>query len=161
MIKKILIFLFAAVSVSFLVYLALPAPSFPEPPSGFLQSGQPADVETPLRRGYYTDMTRQEIISHYQKQFGWGYRLNYPPEEGQTIIRDQTKSSFLEEIVHPFRESIFINGYEPKENENALEVDGRRWKEKVIVKYVPSSHFVRILMGTLSLGLVYLLFREI
>lgn len=126
-----------------LFYLFLPTPGFPEPPSGFKQSFEPADVETPLRRGYYTDMTRAEVMDYYQSQF-WGYRLNYPPEEAQTIIRDQTKATFLQEIVHPFRESVFINGFEPSEPQYQLLIDGKVWRQKIIVRYVPSSLWARL-----------------
>jgi hypothetical protein len=130
----------------FIFYLFLPTPDFPEPPSGFKQSFEPADVETPLRRGYYTDITREEVMDYYQSQF-WGYRLNYPPEEAQTIIRDQTKSTFLEEIVHPFRESLFINGFEPSEPQYKAVIEGREWRQKIIIRYVPSSLWARLVVA--------------
>lgn len=157
--RRILSILYLVFSIVFLGYLTMPNPDFPYPPSEFVQSKEPADSETPLRRGYYTNLSRKEVISHYQNQFGWGYRLNYPPEEAKTIIRDQTKSTFLEEIVHPFRESLFVNGYEPKENENAIGAAGEVWKQKIIVKYVPSNNFVRIAIGGLSLGLIWLIYQ--
>ena len=96
--------LFAVFGVTLLVYLSFPNLNFPAPLPGAYQSGEPADVETPFRRGYYTDMTRAEVMSWYEKQFKWGIVLNYPPENAQTVIRDQTKSTFLQEIVHPMRE---------------------------------------------------------
>src|SRR3989344_444777 len=111
MISKLFNFLFLIFSVLFLIYLSLPEPGFPVGLWDFNQSEQPADRETTLRRGYYTSITREQLMSHYSKEFNWGIRLNYPPEEAQTLIRDQTKSSFLEEIVHPMRESFFISGY--------------------------------------------------
>lgn len=144
-------------SLLFFIYLILPPPNFPDPLPDALQSKEPADLETPLRRGYFTNATREEVMEHYIVQFR-GYRLNYPPEESGTIIRDQTHSTFLEEIVHPFRESIYISGYEPKDTNKGLNVEGSSWRQKVIVKYVPSSLIIRIIVGLLiiiSLPLVY------
>jgi len=159
--KIFLKILFAVFSLLFIFYLLLPAPSFPEPPPDALQSNEPADLEDPLRRGYFTDLSRQEVLEHYQKEFGlFSYRLNYPPEEAQTRIRDQTRSTFLEEIVHPFRESLFINGFEPKEAKDVIVIDGKTWRQKVIVKYVPSKTLIRVAAGAMTLVLAYILFRE-
>ena len=132
-------------SFLFAVYIILPSPNFPDPLPGVLNSTEPADLETPLRRGYFTNATRDEVMEHYLTQFR-GYRLNYPPEESGTIIRDQTHSTFLEEIVHPLRESIFISGYEPTDTGKILTVGGLPWRQKVIVKYVPSSLTIRFIV---------------
>jgi hypothetical protein len=112
--------LYAPLSLLFLVYLLLTNPDFPSPPSASIQSNEPSDTHIPLRRAYFTNFTRGEVISSYRNQFTESQflgiplptlRLNYPPEEAQTIIRDQTRSTFLEELVHPMRESVFINGF--------------------------------------------------
>jgi len=161
--------LFVVFSLVFIFYLALPAPSFPEPPSDALQSGEPADLEDPLRRGYFTDLSRQEVLEHYQKEFSGSplgslslptYRLNYPPEEAQTRIRDQTRSTFLEEIVHPFRESLFVNGFEPKLDKDVILIEDKIWRQKIIIKYVQSRTFIRVAAGIATLTLAYILFRE-
>ena len=57
---------------------------------------------------------------------------------------DQTRSTFLEQITHPFRESLYVNGYEPKSEENYAVIDGRKFRQKIIIKYVPSVVPVRI-----------------
>ena len=158
---KLFWILFTVFGVLLLGYLAQPSPGFPAQLPGSYQSGEPADVETTLRRGYYTDMTRSEVLDWYKQQFKWGEELNYPPEEAQTIIRDQTKSTFLEEIVHPFRESIYVNGFEPTDPQYALIVNGRQYRQKVIVRYVPSSFPARIILGFATLGLIYILYRRI
>lgn len=149
-------------------YSLLPSPAFPEPMAGFYQSGEPADVETPLRRGYYTNASRQEVMDHYMNQFQkptflgiplFSYRLNYPPEEAQTIIRDQTKSTFLEEIVHPFRESVYINGFEPTTPEYAIVIKGTPWRQKIIVRYVPTSPVIRVGAVILSAVMTLLIIK--
>lgn len=135
-----------------LIYVLIPNPDFPMPPNDSIQSNEPADSETPLRRAYFTNFTREEVMKHYKDQFSkpmlFGislptYSFNYPPEESQTIIRDQTRSTFLEEIVHPFRESIYINGFEPKAQKDAIFIEGRSWRQKLIIKYAGSLVLVR------------------
>lgn len=147
-------------TILLLVYVYPVSPEFPKPPNDFVQSFEPADVETPLRRGYYTNMTRQEVIAHYETEFNLGFiyspRLNYPPEEAQTIIRDQTKSTFLEEIAHPMRESLYINGFEPKEEQYAQFYEGTRYNQKIIVRYVPSQLIHRVLVVFLISLCLYL-----
>lgn len=143
---------FLVLVLIFSIYL-FGAPSlFPTAPVGALQSDEPADIEDPHRRAYFTDLTREEVLMHYQTQsqfyfFGIPfkpYRLNYPPEEAATIIRDQTRSTFLEELVTPFRESLFINGFEPKEKKDAVIINGIHYRQKIIVKKVESPQFMRI-----------------
>lgn len=152
-----------------LFYVLLPNPGFPEPPANSLQSNEPADVETSLRRGYYTNLSREEVLKYYQGQLKKSaflnislptYRLNYPPEEAQVIIRDQTKSTFLEEIVHPLRESFYINGYEPKEPQNIIEVDGKIWRQKIIVRYIPSNTLARLSVILISMVLTWIVTKQ-
>jgi hypothetical protein len=109
------------------------------------------------------------VLEYYTKVFswsGWGmplptYRLNYPPEEAQTIIREQTRSSYLEEIVHPLRESFYVNGYEPKESEDKISVDGQPYTSKVTVRYVRSNVAVRAGVFGVALVAGWWLGREI
>jgi hypothetical protein len=164
--KYLVKIVFFLVCLLLLFYLALPNPEFPAPPPDSLQSKEPADTETPLRRAYFTNFTREEVLNHYKNQLTRStflnitlptYRLNYPPEEAQTIIRDQTRSTFLEEIVHPFRESIYVNGFKPKEEKDAILIAGRNWRQKIIVRYVPSNSFFRLFVALLSLSLIWIL----
>jgi hypothetical protein len=160
--KRFLQVLFILFFLALIIYVIPSSPDFPSGLPNSYQSGEPADVETPLRRGYYTNMSRAEVIAYYQSVFG-GYTLNYPPEEAQTIIRDQTKSTFLEEMVHPLRESIYINGFEPigqQYAQYAIVIKGIPWRQKVIVRYVPSSIFVRIGVILLSALASFLLIKQ-
>ena len=165
MFKKLLIVLLFSFSVLLFIYVSFPSPEFPSQLPNSTQSSEPADVETPFRRGYYTNLTREEIIAHYKKEFNksrnlYTLRLNYPPEEAQTIIRDQTKSTFLEELVHPLRESLYINGFESEGTIYEFKIDEVIWQQKVIIKYVPSSVFTRIFVSMLTLVSIYILVRE-
>jgi hypothetical protein len=163
--NKLLISLWVGVTLIFVSYSLIPNPEFPDMPRDSVQSKEPADTETQLRRAYFTNLTREEIIAHYQKEFNRGtklptLRLNYPPEEAQVIIRDQTRSTFLEELVHLFRESLFINGFEPLTEKDTIIIDGVNWRQKVIVKYVPSSIMLRTIAVLLSSLSVFMLIKE-
>ena len=57
----------------------------------------------------------------------------------------------MEELVHPFRESLFVNGFEPKVAKDAIFIEGKPWRQKIIVRYVPSERKVRVLVGALTL----------
>jgi hypothetical protein len=162
---KIIFLVFCAVS---LFYLLLPNFDFPEPPPDSLQSQEPADTETPLRRAYFTNYTREEVMNWYKKELSYSnfleislptYRLNYPPEDSQTIIRDQTRTTFLEEVVHPFRESVFINGFEPKDPKDTILIGGRNWRQKIIIRFVPSSFVVRIVTFAVTACFIIILFK--
>ena len=168
--KIILRATFLLFSLFLFFYLILPSPGFPEPLQGSAISKEPGDTETPLRRAYFTDLSREEVLAHYQSQFARSgflglplptYRLNYPPEEAQILVRDQTRSTFLEEVVHPLRESIYVNGFEPKTDNEAIRVEGRRWRQKVTLKYIPSSSIVRLTFGLAALALIYILGKEL
>lgn len=162
---------FKLVSISllipFFVYLSIPLNSFPKPPSDAVQSMEDADIETPFRRAYFTDFTREELIKHYKEQLGFPIslplplRLNYPPEDAQTLIRDQTRSTFLEELVFPFRESLFINGFEPKEAKDDIWYKGQHFRQKIIIRHIPSSVYWRIIIGVLVAISAFILIQSL
>ena len=160
--KKVLLVIYILFSVALLFYVALPNFDFPEAIPGATQSKEPADTENPLRRAYFTDASREEVLSWYVDQFDRSkfmnialptYLMNYPPEESGSIIRDQTRSTFLQEVVHPFRETFFINGYEPPETmpENRIVINGVHYRQKIIVKYVPTNLYLRFVISLLTL----------
>jgi len=161
-VKKAPLVLAAAFFVSGAAYVSLPLGGFPKPLPEAVRSTEPADVETPLRRGYFTDATREQVIAHYKSQFGSlpTFRLNYPPEEAQALIRDQTRSTYLEELVQPGRESVFINGFEPHRDNEAIVVDGKRYEQKIIVRYAPSGLHIRLMVVALSTLLIYALLYQ-
>jgi hypothetical protein len=168
MLKKILIFVFAIFCAVILAYLSLPNFSFPKPPPDSLQSQEPADTETPLRRAYFTNYTRAQVLDWYETEFDKSsflgiklptYLLNYPPEDSQTIIRDQTMTSYLEEIVHPFRESFYVNGFEPSQGKDSIFIAGRSWREKIIIRFVPSSVWIRIAVFAGTAAMIVILYE--
>ena len=107
---------------------------------------------------------------HYLKQFETSaflgiplptYRLNYPPEEARNIIRDQTRATFLEEIVHPFRESVYVNGFEPKDPKDSIFIQGRDWRQKITIRFIPSTIYIRLLLGGLTFIFIPILYKGV
>lgn len=141
-------------------YLAIPSPQFPPPPPNSLQSDEPADTESIYRRAYYTNFSRSQVMDYYQRQFNSALlqiRLNYPPEEATTFIRDQTRSSWLEELVHPGRESIFINGFYPTKPTEQININGVHYLNKITVHLFPSRAVSRLtVLGMTIIGFIWL-----
>ncbi|MGA2910797.1 MAG: hypothetical protein ABSE04_03320 [Candidatus Microgenomates bacterium] len=171
MVNRILKVIFVFFCIVFLVYLSLPNFTFPTPPPGSLKSQEPADLETPLRQGYFTNYTRAQVISWYENQFNHSsflglklstFLLNYPPEDAQTLIRDQTSSTFLQQLVHPFRESMYINGFEPPSynNEPIFFVGGKHWTQKIIIRFVPTPIWTRLAVFAGTATFIVILYIE-
>lgn len=172
MLKKFLTVIFALFSIAGILYLAIPNYDFPEPPPDVIVSKEPADLETPLRRGCFTDYSREEVLAWYGKQFDhthiFGITLklptllfNYPPENAATLIRDQTGSTFLQEYVHPFRESIYINGDKPViyGDEPAFIVNGEARQLKIIIRSVRSCVWVREAFFAATMIMIAVVYR--
>jgi len=157
--------LFILFSLIFLTYLSLPNLSFPDPPPGAVQSFEPADSETPDRRGYLTDLSRDEVLDHYSDGYKLSmmgieipsYQLIYPPEDAFSLVRDQTRSTHLREIVYPFRESLFVNEFVAKLDKDAISYKGIHYGAKITVSIKRSSLVSRIGVGVLILSAIYIL----
>jgi hypothetical protein len=145
-----------------LKYLLPSSPPFPTPPPDAVQSQEPADSETPLRRAYFTNYTREQVVEHYKTHFARRlmFRLNYPPEDAQTLIRDQTRSYYLEELVHPLRESLFINGFIPQQAKDDIWYKGEHFQQKITIRYVPSVTWSRLLVEILVFILIGVMINE-
>ncbi len=142
-------------------YLLFPARGFPPPPPNSIQSLEPADTESINRRAYYTNLTRAEILAFYKQNFNArALRLNHPPEEAQTLIRDQTRSSWLEELYLPFRDSYLINGFYPTLPTEQINIDNVHYENKITVRYIPSHPISRLTVLLLASICFYLLYRE-
>lgn len=167
--KQILRISYLSVSVLFIWYLALPSLQFPEPPQDAVRSLEPADSETDERRAYFTNYTREEINEHYQQQYKLrimghelsSYVLIYPPEDAYEIIRDQTRSTHLREIVYPFRESLYINEFVAKDAKDDIWYKGVHYDQKITVKIKQSSPNLRVTLGLGILIGVWLVVSEI
>lgn len=143
---------FSLILLLALIYFAFPSPPFPKPPVDSVQSLEEADVEDAWeRRAYFTNFSREEVLTHYKKELQKNspikvpsYRVIYPPEDAQTLIRDQTRSVHLPEIIHPGRESLFVNFFEPKSPKDEIWYKGVHYERKITVRYIPTPTLARI-----------------
>lgn len=157
--RKLILVLLSFLTVALAIYLVLPSPAFPKTPPNTLQSTEPGDMESTYRRAYYTNYSRTEIMNFYRQQFTFPLqiRLNYPPEDAYTFIRDQTKSSWLEELVHPGRESLYVNGFYPTKPTEQINIDGVHYLNKITIHYYPSQPVSRLIVLALTvLGFIWL-----
>lgn len=119
--KILLIVLF----IAGLIYLILPGPTMisdiPALPNS-LKSTEPGDTyQNPNNSAYFSNYFRKFVTGYYFNAFkslSFGgllppIKLNHPPEEAFSYIRDQQTSTYLEEYLYPLRDSLFVNGYEP------------------------------------------------
>ncbi|RJR24534.1 hypothetical protein C4578_02845 [Candidatus Microgenomates bacterium] len=158
-------------------YLLLPAPKdFPALPNS-VKSTEPGDtVQITNVSAYYTDMPREEVVKFYYEYFSKSpflniplptYKLNHPPERIREVLRETQQSTFVEEIVHPLRESVFVNGFEwdndpftPPERraKNILVVNGKTYQFKITLFYQESLPWQRLFVFYSILVLSYLVF---
>ncbi len=100
-------FVLLVIYVAGVIYLVQPIPTLPTLDSATLSNEEGDTWQNPDQRGYYTNLTRSQVLNQIQtkseiKIFGWtvpNYRLNYRPEEAHELIRDQLKSNYMEEII--------------------------------------------------------------
>ena len=160
-------------------YLVIPAPStFPDLPNSY-KSIEPGDTTQMTNvSAYYTDEPREFATNFYRYYFSFSpllniplptLRLNHPPERIREVLRDTQQSTFVEEFVHPLRESVFINGFEwnndpftpPAQRiQNAPFVNNRSYAFKITVYYQPTPVWQRLIVFYLTLGLVYVLIMQ-
>lgn len=177
--KKIILLVIFAIG---LAYILAPSPeSINEIPSipNSLKSSEPGDTHQNTNiAAYFSDYWRNELMFFYTEEFKklnfFGFyippiRLNHPPEEAFGYIRDQQKSTFLEQLTYPMRGSLFINGYEPVSKQGKkfdgmsapIEVENRVFISKTTLRYYPAPIYFRItgyvLMWAAAFALVYLI----
>lgn len=166
MIKKIL---FVIVNFVFILYLISPIPTLKDLPNS-VKSTLPGDT-TQLKNvtGYYTNLSRTEVMKFYQSfyQSIFLIRLNHPPEKSKEIFRDTMQSYYLEEFIIPFKESLFINGFEwekdvftkpEKRLANKLIYNNITYPSKINTKIFTTSIYTRLtVFFVIEIG-VYLIF---
>lgn len=171
------ILLFICLWFSYLIFPA-PAPLDPLPQS--LKSIEPGDTtQISGISAYYTNLSRQEVIDFYQNQYSHSsflniplltYRLNHPPEMSRDLIRTTQQSSYLEEIVHPMRESLFVSGFEwendpftkvEKRPKNKLIMNKIEYKAKITLIQRRSNPLIRVLFSFFSIILFCWWGREV
>ncbi len=95
-------------------FFFIPIPTL-QPLYSSLKSNLPGDtVQVKNVTAYFTNLSRNQVISIYQNTFKHplSVKLNHPPEKAREIFTDTIQSYYLEEIVIPYKMSLFINGFE-------------------------------------------------
>ncbi|MBP9818195.1 hypothetical protein KBC75_05645 [Candidatus Shapirobacteria bacterium] len=170
MIKKVLLCLFILFNLLFGYYLWLPVPVPPDLPNS-AKSNLPGDtVQLKNVSAYYTNLSRAEVVNFYKANYGGYLRiiLNHPPERSKEVIRDTTQSYYLQEFILPFKESLFINGYEwasdvftkpEKRQQNKLIFEEKEYKAKITLKTFPVTLLNRYLtFFSTELGIIFIIF---
>jgi hypothetical protein len=157
--------LFISFSIILLIYLIIPGPGsvfdFPALPES-TKSDEPGDTyQVPNIVAYFSANFRDFVILFYSSNYQSRstilippLRLNHPPEYGWETVRDRVTSTYLEELVYPLRDSLFINGYEPfLENGEPrfagavpIEINGMNYDTKTTLRYYPSPVWARMLV---------------
>jgi hypothetical protein len=150
MIKKILIAFLIVFNIYAVIYLISPTPTPPDLANS-VKSDEPGDtIQLKNVSAYYTNMTRTEVINFYKAYYSSPFRiiLNHPPEKSKEIIKDTIQSYYFEEFALPFKESLFINGFEwendvftkpEKRIKNKLIFKDKEYKAKITLKTIPVS----------------------
>ncbi len=162
-----------------LIYVLIPGVSninyFPPLPDNSLRSTESGDtVQIPNVEAFYSDNRRVFATKFYKSRFDTlevfgitvpSIRINRPPEEAFQYIRDQQFSTYLEEYTYPLRESFFISGIEPVDDNGNLRkvptstlVNGYYYQSKVTLRLYPTKFYNRILVYLGIWASVFVLF---
>lgn len=171
-------FVYKLFCVLLLIYVLLPGPSKVSDFMGLSDSTKSTlsgdTWQVPNVVAYFTNYYRDYVTYLYYGDY-WSkswvvlppIKLNYPPEFAYSAIKDQTKSTYLEEFVYPLKNSLFVNGIEPYQQSGeakfswseSLRADNEGYDNKVTLRYYPSNVVVRLLVWFSVVLSVYLLWK--
>jgi hypothetical protein len=173
--KRVLLVILVFFNISCFLYLISPAPKIPDLPNS-VKSTEPGDtIQIPNVAAYYTNQSRTQVINFYKANYSalWRIILNHPPEKSKQIFRDTMRSYYLEELVLPYKESLFVNGFEwqndvftkpEKRIKNKLLYQGQEFKAKITIRTFPSSIPRRLIAfyftQTAIIGSIFLLTKH-
>jgi hypothetical protein len=151
-----------------LVYLVSPLPEIP-PLADSVVSDEPGDtVQLANVKGYFTNLTRTQVMNFYKANYNGAFRiqLNHPPEKAREVFRDTMQSYYLEEYVLPFKQSLYINGFEwendvftKPENRAANKIlyQGKEYKAKITIRTFSVPILYRLISFLLTEALIIFL----
>ena len=150
MIKKIIISTLIVFNLLAVFYLVSPTPILPDLPNS-AKSDLPGDTTQITNvAAYFTNMTRTEVMNFYKAYYTGLFRinLNHPPEKAKDVIINTIQSYYLEEFVLPFKESLYINGFEwendvftkvESRSKNKLIYHDKEYKAKITLRRFPTN----------------------
>lgn len=170
-------------SLLLLIYMVWPGPSKISDFKALADSDKSKlegdTIQIPNVSAYFSNQFREFVTPFYAQNYQTLSRfpfpplkLNHPPEYSWKVIKKHTDSTYLEEYVYPFRDSLFVNGFEPFYSGGSpkfwgstmFEIEGKNWFTKTTLRFYPSSPVVRIIVWigiVISLYLLYRLGRKI
>ncbi len=142
--KKIV---FLIIQILVVIYALLPLPAIPNLPDSVV-STEPGDtVQLKNVKAFFTNSDRKTVMHFFDQSLRsslpFSIRLNHPPEYAKQIFKDTMQTYYLEEIVFPFKGSVFINGYEwandvftkpDKREKNKIIVNGTEYQAKISLR---------------------------
>ena len=161
MIKKLYLLFFGLL----FIYMVMPGPSqisdFKALPTSDKSKLAGDTFQIPNVSGYFSNNFRKFVVSFYLTNY-WQktflpfppIRLNYPPEYSWVAIKKHTDSTYLEELIYPLRDSVYINGFEPFYEDgtskfwgaSTFNIEKNSWFTKTTLRFYPSLLGARILV---------------
>lgn len=165
-----------------LAYLLWPGPlsinDIPPIPNS-LKSDEPGDtIPSGNIAAYFSKDERDQITPFYYDQFSYlnffglkipAVRFNYPVEDAKVKVRDQIQTTYIEEYTYPFRDSLYVNGFDKvvwnklnhivtDEKNKDIIINEASFSSKTTLRYYPSSIVWRIAvyLGIWVLGIALL-----
>lgn len=169
---------FIVFSVLLFIYMLWPGPSkisdFYALPSSDKSQLEGDTIQIPNVAAYFSNNFREFVMPFYWANYQASshlpfppLKLNHPPEYSWIVIKRHTDSTYLEELVYPLRDSLYVNGLEPFYSDGSpkfwgstkFEIGKNAWFTKVTLRFYPSNLAVRILVWFGIIASIYLLYR--
>lgn len=161
-----------------LIYMIWPGPSkisdFKTLPNSDKSTLSGDTIQIPNVAAYFSNDFREFVVSSYVSNYQEKSRLpfpplklSHPPEVSWIAIKKHTDSTYLEELVYPLRDSLYVNGFEPFYSDGSpkfwgstkFEVNDHSWFTKTTLRFYPSKLLVRIIVWLGIVTSIYLLFK--
>lgn len=166
-----------------LIYMLWPGPSkisdFKALPNSDKSTLEGDTIQIPNVSAYFSNNFREFVVpfysANYREKSHFPFpplKINRPPEYSWTAIKKHTDSTYLEELVYPLRDSLYVNGYEPFYSDGSpkfwgstkFEVNGHTWFTKTTLRFYPANYLVRIIVWLgiiISICFIYKLGKKI
>lgn len=166
-----------------LLYMIWPGPGkisdFKALPSSDKSTLEGDTIQIPNVVAYFSDNYREFVVPFYSLDYQQRsffpfppIRLNHPPEYSWIAIKKHTDSTYIEELVYPLRDSLYVNGYEPFYPDGTpkfwgsiqFDVNQHNWFTKTTLRFYPSTLITRIVVWfgiVTSICLLYKLGKKI
>jgi hypothetical protein len=170
--------IFVIFGLFLLAYLMAPSASniddFEALPNSLKSTLSGDTVQVSNVSAYYSNNYRNFVTKFYYdnlKSNSWlpfgPLKLNHPPEFAYQYIKDQTQSTFLEEYTYPLRDSLFVNGLEPFEEDGRprywgatqFAQDDQAFNNKTTLRYYPSPVWARLVVWGGIMLCIYFTFK--